>query len=156
MFVYIFLSLFLFQICLFHTWWNTNNDIDIILYLSNSAACYNNNYTTTPYDTTTKYKLYLKYQPLQYEEAWSRWKKWQKDRIKKPATLKRKIVSTNQFNTSSSLSNFLSEKEKEKDKKSSRLRSFCKKNGAATASAAATSTYSKDRESYSSRELFKL
>jgi hypothetical protein len=49
----------------------------------------------------------------------------------------------------------LKEKRK-KIKKSSRLRSFCKKNGAATTSAAATSTYSKDRESYSSRELFKL
>ena len=38
------LSFSLFQICLFHTWWNTNNDIDIILYLSNSAACYNEYY----------------------------------------------------------------------------------------------------------------
>lgn len=76
-----------------------------------------------PTDTTTKYKLYLKYQP-HYEEAWCRWKKWQKDRIKKTATLKRKIVSTNQFNTSSSLSNFLSEKEKEKDKKILKIKKF--------------------------------
>ena len=65
------LSFSLFQICLFHTWWNTNNDIDIILYLSNSAACYNEYYYF--YLLYTIKTIMMKRHSEKKKDSWKAW-----------------------------------------------------------------------------------